>query len=124
MRKFGLLLIFVFLFAFSSCEDPEQTESFNFDDLWNDASDSVSSAIVTSGNSETELSSGESLDESQESSSSQKSTSSQKQTVRKVYRTPSGKKYHFISTCGGKNSYEISFDQIGTLEPCKKCAND
>lgn len=41
-----------------------------------------------------------------------------------VYRTPMGKRYHLISTCGGKNSYEISRDEAicAGLTPCQKCA--
>lgn len=40
-----------------------------------------------------------------------------------VFRTPSGKRYHFSETCGGKNSYEVSFDEAidDGLTPCKKC---
>lgn len=42
-----------------------------------------------------------------------------------VYRTPTGKRYHFDPDCGGKNSYEITLnDAISMgLTPCKKCAN-
>lgn len=42
-----------------------------------------------------------------------------------VYRTPTGKRYHYISTCGGKNSYEVSLDdaKAAGLTPCQKCAN-
>lgn len=45
-------------------------------------------------------------------------------TAQKVYRTPSGKKYHFDAECGGKNSYEISLidAQNAKLTPCEKCA--
>ncbi len=41
-----------------------------------------------------------------------------------VYRTPSGKRYHLDPSCGGKNSYEVSYeDAVGAgLTPCKKCA--
>ncbi len=41
-----------------------------------------------------------------------------------VYRTPSGKRYHLISTCGGKNSYEVTLSQAkkAGLTPCQKCA--
>lgn len=41
-----------------------------------------------------------------------------------VYRTPSGKKYHFDAECGGKNSFEISIDEAKSagLTPCSKCA--
>lgn len=44
---------------------------------------------------------------------------------REVYITPTGKRYHFNSSCGGKNSYPTSLSkakQMG-LTPCKKCAN-
>lgn len=42
----------------------------------------------------------------------------------RVYRTPSGKRYHFDPDCGGKNSYEVTFEQaVGAgLTPCSKCA--
>ena len=39
-----------------------------------------------------------------------------------VYITPSGKRYHLSSTCGGKNSYSVSIDDIGSRTPCQKCA--
>ena len=41
-----------------------------------------------------------------------------------VYRTPSGKKYHFDAECGGKNSFKISIDEAKSagLTPCSKCA--
>ncbi len=41
-----------------------------------------------------------------------------------VYRTPSGKKYHLISTCGGKNSYQVTLTEAKAagLTPCAKCA--
>lgn len=42
----------------------------------------------------------------------------------KVYRTPSGKRYHFDSECGGKNSFETTFEEAASsgLTPCAKCA--
>lgn len=41
-----------------------------------------------------------------------------------VYRTPSGKKYHFDAECGGNNSFKISIDEAKNagLAPCSKCA--
>lgn len=41
-----------------------------------------------------------------------------------VYRTPTGKRYHLIATCGGVNSYKVTYQQaVGAgLTPCKKCA--
>lgn len=42
-----------------------------------------------------------------------------------VYRTPTGKKYHFDSECGGKNSFEITVEQAlnAGFSPCSKCAD-
>lgn len=54
-------------------------------------------------------------------------TTTKKTTVKKtsktVYRTPSGKRYHYSSTCGGKNSYSVSLDTAVSsgLTPCSKC---
>ncbi len=41
-----------------------------------------------------------------------------------VYVTPTGKRYHFSSTCGGKNSSASTLSQALArgLTPCKKCA--
>lgn len=41
-----------------------------------------------------------------------------------VYRTPSGKRYHFDPECGGRNSYKISLEEAkhADLTPCSKCA--
>ena len=41
-----------------------------------------------------------------------------------VYRTPSGKRYHFDPNCGGKNSYQTTLQKAKNagLTPCKKCA--
>ncbi len=42
-----------------------------------------------------------------------------------VYRTPTGKKYHFDAECGGKNSYATTLSEAKTagLTPCSKCTN-
>ncbi len=47
---------------------------------------------------------------------------SHSQNTRGLYRTPHGKCYHFDPDCGGKNSYPISWSQVGSLRPCQKCA--
>lgn len=41
-----------------------------------------------------------------------------------VYRTPTGKRYHFDAECGGKNSYSTTMEQAlnAGLTPCAKCA--
>lgn len=55
----------------------------------------------------------------------QTTTAAQNQNSMEVYRTPSGKRYHYISTCGGKNSYSVSLNEAKAagLTPCQKCAN-
>ena len=61
----------------------------------------------------------------QQSTTSSKSQSNSNNTHGKsVYRTPSGKKYHFDPDCGGPNSYQITLDAATSvgLTPCKKCA--
>lgn len=55
------------------------------------------------------------------------SSSSQSTNVdnsRTVYVTPTGKRYHYISTCGGKNSTATTLNKAITrgLTPCQKCA--
>ncbi len=42
-----------------------------------------------------------------------------------VYRTPTGKKYHLIKTCGGSNSYKVTLKKAKSagLTPCSKCAS-
>lgn len=41
-----------------------------------------------------------------------------------IYRTPTGKKYHYDAECGGKNSFVITIEQAtdAGLTPCSKCA--
>ncbi len=41
----------------------------------------------------------------------------------KIYKTPTGKRYHSNSGCGGANSYEITYDEAvnSGLTPCGKC---
>lgn len=39
-----------------------------------------------------------------------------------VYVTPSGERYHLLSTCGGKNSRPVDISEVGGRTPCKKCA--
>lgn len=67
---------------------------------------------------------------SQTKSSQQSTTSSSTQSNsnnthgKSVYRTPSGKRYHFDPDCGGKNSYQTTLDDAKSsgLTPCQKCA--
>lgn len=50
------------------------------------------------------------------------SVSGSRSTGETVYITPSGKRYHRLSTCGGKNSYAVDISDVGSRTPCKKCA--
>ena len=40
-----------------------------------------------------------------------------------LYASPSGKRYHYDPQCPGKNSPEITWDEVTArgLTPCKKC---
>lgn len=51
-------------------------------------------------------------------------TSSDADILNKIYRTPTGKRYHTDANCGGSNSYEITLDDAvnAGLTPCQKCA--
>ena len=52
------------------------------------------------------------------------STNSNNTHGRQVFRTPTGKRYHFDPDCGGKNSYQTTLEAAKSagLTPCKKCA--
>lgn len=56
---------------------------------------------------------------------SSSSTTSSTSNNRTVYITPTGSKYHYSSTCGGKNSRSTTLDSAKSsgYEPCKKCAH-
>ena len=42
--------------------------------------------------------------------------------TRMVYVTPTGKCYHYRSSCAGKNAYQIKFSEAEIYyNPCKKC---
>ena len=42
-----------------------------------------------------------------------------------MYRTPTGRKYHFNPSCAGENRIETDYDEALSLglTPCKKCAD-
>lgn len=56
------------------------------------------------------------------SGGSSSSVSGSRSTGDTVYITPTGKRYHRLSTCGGKNSYAVDISEVGSRTPCKKCA--
>lgn len=63
-----------------------------------------------------------------QSTTTKKSTSTQSSSgqtkSQTVYVTPTGKRYHYSSTCGGKNSTATTLDNAKArgLTPCQKCA--
>ncbi len=61
----------------------------------------------------------------QKQTSTKKETNSPNSNGTAVYRTPSGKRYHYDPDCGGKNSYKISLDDAKSsgLTPCQKCVH-
>lgn len=66
----------------------------------------------------------ETTTDEKETTTEERETTTKKSISRTVYRTPSGKKYHFDPDCGGKNSYAVSLDDAkdSGLTPCNKCA--
>lgn len=50
---------------------------------------------------------------------------SKKDNSRTVYTTPTGEKYHYLSSCAGKNAITTTLNkaQISGYKPCSKCAN-
>lgn len=42
-----------------------------------------------------------------------------------VYKTPTGKRYHYDAQCGGKNSFEVTLNEAisSGLTPCSKCVD-
>ncbi len=47
------------------------------------------------------------------------------ESTQAIYRTPTGKRYHYDRACSGKNSYEVTLNEAleSGLTPCKKCAS-
>lgn len=62
---------------------------------------------------------------SSNSSSASKPSGTTNYNGQTVYITPSGEKYHYLSTCGGKNSKPIDLDSAKArgYGPCEKCAH-
>lgn len=115
-----------------------EEKSQNSNDFTYDLTSTSSEVSVTSENTVTSSENStifSSFENTQTSSKTKKQTYSSKEDVQSnnevkdneksntVYRTPSGKRYHQSATCGGKNSYEVSFDDAikDGLTPCKKC---
>ena len=57
-----------------------------------------------------------------QTTTTERETTTAQPAGRTVYITPSGKRYHYDPDCGGKNSYSVSIDNVGSRTPCQKCA--
>ena len=75
-----------------------------------------STSKTTSGTKSSQKSTNKTVDKTQNSESD---------TSRTVYVTPHGEKYHFLSSCGGKNSRATTLDRAKASgkSPCSKCAH-
>lgn len=80
--------------------------------------------VSDSGNGKTSGSSSNKGGTTSNKNNTSSTTNSNKTDGQTVYVTPTGKRYHLISTCGGKNSRPVSLSQAKSmnLTPCKKCA--
>ena len=111
-------------------QKPNETKSSNLSTSSNNTSSSsvktttsTSTPSATQSKSTKQSTSGSSTAK-KTTTSSASSTSSNNQNSQTVYVTPTGKRYHLSSTCGGKNSTATTLDNAKSmgLTPCKKCA--
>lgn len=61
----------------------------------------------------------------QQTAPTQKNTNSNNSYGKAVYRTPKGERYHYDPDCGGKNSYQTTWEAVKAagLTPCQKCVH-
>lgn len=85
------------------------------------ASTNISSSKLESNNSSSKKESNSATTSKNNTTGTVNNAKTDSQTV---YVTPTGKRYHLISTCGGKNSRAVCLSQAKSmgLTPCKKCA--
>ena len=83
------------------------------------------SEFETKSETKKKTSSTSSTQKSKQTTKKKTTTTTKKTQGRTVYITPTGKRYHYSSSCGGKNSYSVTLQtaQSYGLTPCKKCAH-
>ena len=94
------------------------------------SSNNVSEKSSNVKNEETIVDAENTTEKSSKSTNTSKTTSSSSNNTsnsnnsRTVYKTPTGKRYHFDPDCGGKNSTATTMSEAKSLglTPCKKCA--
>lgn len=142
MKKFIVLLTVIILSVFvSGCGLDDEKSNVNFiyeessvETFAEDTSDEsdLSSMSLTTSNEEDYTY----YEEDREDSSNYYSSKNYEQNYSEtysntennsnaIYKTPTGKRYHYSATCGGKNSTETTLEQAiaGGLTPCKKCVH-
>ncbi len=64
------------------------------------------------------------IEESQVDPEAKVETKIEKKINETVYIAPTGKRYHYRSTCAGKNAMEVQLSQAENYyTPCKKCVH-
>ena len=130
-----VVILISVLFVFSSCNSKneltiEEIDSIIYDDLTRPIDvEELMSKLGISGNekvSEEQTTTEISTESLQQTTTESAETTTTTTTVipnsKTVYITPSGKRYHLNPTCGGKNSYAVSIDNVDGRTPCQKCA--
>ena len=142
MKKFILLLTVIMLSVFvSGCnlEDTKPNVSFIYEEssaetfVEDDLNESdLSSVSLTTSNEEDYIYYEEDREDRDNYYSStnyeqnySETYSNTENNSNAVYKTPTGKRYHYSATCGGKNSTETTLEQAieSGLTPCKKCVH-
>ena len=134
MKKILSLVLVMSFLSFGACYSSYDTSS-NTSRI---STSSKDNATINNSNDSSSASSTE-LNSIVDSSSKQQVVSSEKETVssknenlsknqestsKMVYKTPTGKRYHYSLSCAGKNGKEVSLDEAkqAGLTPCQKCA--
>lgn len=126
----ALLLIGLISCTATDSSDNASSQESSITAVSSDKSNKESSLKASSAessskeSSEASSSTESSSNEEAKPSSSRYVSSSSEDNSRTVYKTPTGKRYHFDPDCGGKNSTATTLNKaenIG-LTPCAKCA--
>ncbi len=129
-----IIILISVLLIFSSCKSKDNLTIEEIDSIFNDELtrpidvEELMSKLGISGNEKVseEMTSAEISTESAQQTITESAETTTATTVtqnsKTVYITPSGKRYHLNPSCGGKNSFSVSIDDVGSRTPCQKCA--
>jgi len=101
---------------------PNTGSDVSSDESKSENTDESSNEVANIGNSTS--SSDSSNSSSDKDSNTSTNINEEEDNSQTVYKTPTGKRYHFDPDCGGKNSTATTLDKAKSigLTPCKKCA--